>query len=238
MSSAILSGERREESGKRVVETISDLETQQEPAAVRAYRMLEHLIVTHRLLPGSTTTEGALIQLVGLGRTPVREAIQRLAWEGLVEVRPRAGLAIADLHPADWLQIIDARSGIEVTLSKAAARRLDARCRELLQQAAAGMTEARSSGDVAAFLKADKQLDEAIAAAAGNPFATRAVAPLQTHSRRFWYRYHSSSGLMQSTEKHLRLARSIMSGGETQAGLDAAQLMKMLRGLAEDAARL
>lgn len=216
---------------------ITDAEAQQEPAATRAYHMLEHLVVTQQLEPGSTTTEGALIDRLGLGRTPVREAIQRLAWEGLVEVRPRAGLAIAELHPADWLQVIDARTGIETTLSKTAARRLDERSRHLLEHAAEGMAAARETGDAAAFLKADKELDEAIAAAAGNPFATRAVAPLQTHSRRFWYRYHSSSGLMQSTEKHLRLARSIMSGSETQAGLDAAQLMKMLRSLAEDVAR-
>ena len=47
------------------------------------------------LAPGSVATEGTLILRLGLGRTPVREAIQRLAWEGLIEVRPRAGLAIA-----------------------------------------------------------------------------------------------------------------------------------------------
>src|SRR6478609_3116068 len=92
------------------------------PAAARAYRMLERLIVTLELSPGSIATEGGLIERVGLGRTPVREAIQRLAWEGLIEIRPRAGLEIAPLHAADWLRVLDARRGVEIILARAAAR--------------------------------------------------------------------------------------------------------------------
>ena len=70
------------------------------------------------LAPGSIATEGTLIERVGLGRTPVREAIQRLAWEGLLEVRPRAGMAIAPLHAADWLRVLDARRGVEKVLAR------------------------------------------------------------------------------------------------------------------------
>src|SRR4029453_6843205 len=80
-----------------------------EPAATKAYRALEHMIVTLELAPASFVTEGALIQRLGLGRTPVRDAIPRLAWEGLLDIRPRAGIAIAPLHPGDWLRVIDAR---------------------------------------------------------------------------------------------------------------------------------
>src|SRR6185369_2675322 len=92
------------------------------PAAARAYRMLERMIVTLDLPPGSIATEGGLIERVGLGRTPVREAIQRLAWEGLVEIRPRAGLAISPLQAADWVRVLDARSGVEQVLARSAAR--------------------------------------------------------------------------------------------------------------------
>ena len=93
-----------------------------EPAAREAYRALERMIVTLELAPGSVATEGALIERLGLGRTPVREAIQRLAWEGLLEVRPRAGIAIAPLHAGDWLRVLDARRGVEVVLARSAAR--------------------------------------------------------------------------------------------------------------------
>src|SRR5690554_240179 len=92
-----------------------------EPVAAKAYRILERMIVTLELAPGSVVTEGALIARLGLGRTPVREATQRLAWEGLMEVRPRAGLAIAPLNPGDWLRVIEARAGVEAVLARSAA---------------------------------------------------------------------------------------------------------------------
>src|SRR5258707_15099759 len=92
--------------------------TTPEPAAAKAYRVLEHMIVTLELAPASFVTEGALIDRLGLGRTPVREAIQRLAWEGLLDVRPRAGIAIAALHPGDWLGVLDGRRGVEGVLAR------------------------------------------------------------------------------------------------------------------------
>src|SRR5690606_17199610 len=91
-----------------------------EPATMRAYRALERMIVTLELAPGGVATEGALIERVGLGRTPVREAIQRLAWEGLIEIRPRAGLGIAPLNAGDWVKVIDTRRGAEMVLARSA----------------------------------------------------------------------------------------------------------------------
>src|SRR3954471_19871870 len=99
-----------------------DQDVPSEPAAARAYHVLEHKIVTLDLAPSSFVTEGAIIEKLALGRTPVREAIQRLAWEGLLEVRPRAGIAIAPLHPGDWLRVLDARRGVQIVLARSAAR--------------------------------------------------------------------------------------------------------------------
>ncbi len=65
------------------------------------------------------------------------------------------------------------------------------------------MQKAVIAGDVVAFLEADKALDEAIAAAADNPFAARLAAPLQTHSRRFWFRYQADTGLAEAAERHV-----------------------------------
>src|SRR3569623_1899931 len=93
-----------------------------EPSATKAYRDLENMIGTLELAPASFGTEGSLIERLALGRTPVREAIQRLAWEGLLDVRPRAGIAIAPLHPGDWLRVLAARRGVEVVLARSAAR--------------------------------------------------------------------------------------------------------------------
>jgi len=206
-------------------------------ATARAYRILERMIVTLDLAPGSVVTEGALIERVGLGRTPVREAIQRFAWEGLVEIRPRAGLAIAPLRGEDWVRVLDARSGIEQVLARSAARNVEADVSRRLETAADAMRAAAGSGDVFAFLEADKALDEVMAAAAGNPFAARVAAPLQTHSRRFWFRYQAAAGLAAAAERHVGLIRAILSGDSRAAGEEAKRLMGLLYRYAEAVAQ-
>jgi DNA-binding GntR family transcriptional regulator len=208
-----------------------------EPAAARAYRALERMIVTLELPPGSVATEGVLIERLGLGRTPVREAIQRLAWEGLVEVRPRSGLAIAPLHPGDWLRVIDARRGVEIVLARSAARYVTRDAAARFHDAALGMQKAVVTGDVIGFLEADKALDEALASAAENPFAARVAAPLQTHSRRFWFRYKADTGLAEAAERHVALIRSILEGDEKAAAAEAERLMSLLGSHAVAAAR-
>ena len=207
-----------------------------EPVATKAYRVLEHMIVTLELAPASFVTEGSLIARLGLVRTPVREAIQRLAWEGLLDVRPRAGIAIAPLHPGDWLRVIDARRGVEVVLARSAARFVTREAADLFHDAALAMQKAVIAGNVLAFIHADKALDEALALAADNPFAARLAAPLQTHSRRFWFRYKADTGLAESAEHHVALIRSILDGDEEAAAKDAKKLMSLLRGHAEAAA--
>ena len=205
----------------------------QEPAATRAYHELERRIVTLELAPGSIATESTLIDLLSLGRTPVREAIQRLAWEGLVEIRPRAGLAIASLHPADWLRVIDARRGVEILLARSAARFVTRDAANHFHDAALAMQKAVIATDVQTFLAADKALDAALALAADNEFASRLAAPLQAHGRRFWFRYRREAGLAALAEHRVALIRSVLDNDEAAAAADAERLMVMLRNHAE-----
>lgn len=209
----------------------------QQPAAARAYRALERMIVILELAPGSTTTEGALIERLQLGRTPVREAIQRLAWEGLLEVRPRAGIAITPLRPGDWLRVVEARQGVEIAMARAAARHATQEAAGQFAQAASAMQRAVVSGNVLAFMEADKGLDEAMALAADNPFAARVAAPLQTHSRRFWFRYKAETGLAVAAEHHVAIIRAVLGGDADGAAAQAARLMALLSSHAEAAGR-
>jgi DNA-binding GntR family transcriptional regulator len=206
------------------------------PVAARAYRALERMIVTLELVPGSLTTEGALIDRLSLGRTPVREAIQRLAWEGLINVRPRAGLEIAPLHAADWLRVLDARRGVEIVLARSAARFLTAEAALAFQTTALAMHKSVLENDVLGFLEADKSLDEALARAADNDFAVRVASPLQTHSRRFWFRFQSGTGLAESAGNHVTLIRAILARDEEAAAVEADRLMSLLRLHAQAAA--
>lgn len=217
--------------------TVQPGERSAEPATARAYRTLERMIVTLELAPGSIATEGALIERVGYGRTPVREAVQRLAWEGLVEVRPRAGLAIAPLHAGDWVKVIDARRGAEMVLARSAARFLTREAAELFRDSALAMQKAVITGNVIAFLEADKSLDTAMAMAADNPFAVRLVAPLQTHSRRFWFRFQSDTGLADAAERHLGIIRAVTEGDADGAEHATGELMDLLRANADAVTR-
>ena len=208
-----------------------------EPAATTAYRTLERMIVTLELAPSSVVTEGLLIERLGLGRTPVREAVQRLAWEGLIEVRPRAGLAVAPLHAGDWLKVLDARRGVETVLARSAARFINGGTAARFQAAALAMQASVEGDDVIAYLEADKALDEAMAAAADNVYAARTAAPLQTHSRRFWFRYRADASLPESAAHHVGIIRAVLDRDEEGAADEAARLITLLRVYAETAAR-
>jgi DNA-binding GntR family transcriptional regulator len=196
--------------------------------AAQAYRELELLLVTLELEPASFVTEGALVERVGLGRTPVREAIQRLAWEGFIEVKPRLGMRIAPIDPADWPRVLEARRGIEIILASSAARNIDDRLAEHFQQAAFAMHDAVLAKDLLRFLDADKALDEALAAATDNQFAARLAAPLQTHSRRFWFRYRSPNALAESAASHVAVIQAILDRDPVAAGEQAAHLVDQL----------
>jgi DNA-binding GntR family transcriptional regulator len=79
----------------------------------KAYELLEHLIVTQELEPGRTVTEEELAQRTGIGRTSIREALQRLARDGLVEIRPRAGIVILEMTLERQKQLLEARAALQ-----------------------------------------------------------------------------------------------------------------------------
>lgn len=194
----------------------------------QAYLTLEREIVTLRLAPGQMVTEGTLIDKVGLGRTPVREAIQRLEWEGLLEIRPRSGICIAPLNPTDFPKVLEARRGVEIVLAQSAARFASPEHDEALRTIGASMSLAAKNADIDGFLDADKRFDEVLGEAAANPFAARLAAPLQTHSRRFWFRLQRPHSLSRAVERHVALMEAIIARNAATAGQAAAALIDHL----------
>ncbi|WP_439271948.1 GntR family transcriptional regulator [Pseudochrobactrum sp. HB0163] len=216
---------------------ISQPDSQQIPAAGtislsdQAYLLLERSVVTLQLKPGSVINERLLIELTGMGRTPVREAIQRLAWEGLMEVRPRSGIAITPLDPQDFAKVLDAREGVEQVLCRDAARFSDPHTHQKLRDAASMMKQAAETQNIALFLDADKAFDDVLGQASLNPYAARLAAPLQTHSRRFWYRLRQQNSLDDSAAAHRRIIEAIVARDENAAIATAKQLITYLRTL-------
>jgi DNA-binding GntR family transcriptional regulator len=94
-----------------VAETLTD----------QAYRLIEEQIVTLRLKPGDVLSEQMLSATCKIGRTPIREALQRLAHEGLVIILPRKGILVSDLNPRNQLLVLEVRRELERLLSRAGA---------------------------------------------------------------------------------------------------------------------
>ena len=92
--------------------------------AERAYVAIRRLIVTLDLEPGSVINERELVERLGIGRTPVREALRRLAQEGLVEVYPRRGMFVTDVDVRRLAQLSEVRAVLEPEAARLAAERL------------------------------------------------------------------------------------------------------------------
>ena len=161
-------------------------ETSKTPSlAEQAYELLENRLVTLELAPGSIVSEGLLIDMVGLGRTPVREAMQRLAHQDMIRVMPRKCLMIVPVESTDMLHILEVRKRLERLIVKLAA--LNARDEQRSDLSAIARTLSFSHDSFEDFLELDRELDTLLDDCAGNPFASAAVAPLRTHCRRFWF---------------------------------------------------
>src|SRR3954470_16288313 len=109
--------------------------------AERAYLELRERIVTLHLAPGTLLREDDLMRELGIGRTPLREAIKRLALENLVAVQPRSGTYVTSVDAADIVYISEVRAELEAHAADLAARHVDgplrARAEALLDQIAA-----------------------------------------------------------------------------------------------------
>lgn len=194
----------------------------------QAYLALENLIVTLKLKPGSLVTEKQLLDMTGQGRTPVREAIQKLSWQGLIVVRPRVGLQIAEIGPDDSDHVMRVRAEIEPMAAGLVARHANAEQRAALLACAQTMTACAVSGDMASFLAADKTFDEILEDACPNRFLTSALAPLQTHARRVWFSAATHERMDRSISLHVTVIRAIQQGDPDKAAKAMSNLVNAM----------
>ena len=179
----------------------------------QAYRAIEEQIVTLRLKPGDVLSEQMLSATFGFGRTPVREALQRLAHEGLVIILPRKGVLVSDLNPRHQLLVLEVRRELERLLSRAGADRATDDQREQMQEIARGMDRAAKSNDDIAFMRLDREFNRLMIEAAHNSYAARSMKLLQGLSRRFWYmHYRQAADLPLCARLHANHARAIARG--------------------------
>ncbi|MGE8940768.1 GntR family transcriptional regulator [Leptospira interrogans] len=192
----------------------------------QAYRLLEEQIVTLRLKPGDFVSEHEVADDLGFGRTPIREALQRLAFEGLVTVLPRKGILVSRSDTQNQLRVLEVRRELERLLARLGAERASEAQRQRFVDIADGMERAASTNDDIAFMRLDREHNLLVADAAHNEYASRAMRYLHGHSRRFWYlHYQRLVDLPLCAHLHAVQAREIAQGHVEGAGTTSDRLM-------------
>ncbi len=192
----------------------------------KAYTYLEELIVTLKLPPGSAVSETMLSNRLGIGRTPIREALQRLARERLVTILPRRGVIVSDINVKSQLRLLEVRREVERLVARSAARRATPAERTRFAELADQFERSARQNDDTTFMRVDRAFNELCVAAARNEFATGAMGLMQSLSRRFWYLHYKQAADMPETAKlHADIARAIAAGDETAAAAATDQLL-------------
>jgi DNA-binding GntR family transcriptional regulator len=185
----------------------------------RAYTEIEELIVTLQLEPGSAVSEQMLSERLGIGRTPIREALQRLARERLVTILPRRGVVVSAIDVAAQLRLLEVRRELERLVARGAARRASEDERERFAELARLFEKAGRTGDDKTFMRVDREFNELCLAAVKNEFAAGAMGLMNSLSRRFWFHHYKQAADMPETAKlHADIARAIADRDEKEAG--------------------
>ena len=155
--------------------------------AEHAYTELRDRIVTLRLPPGTVLREDELMSELGIGRTPLREAVKRLALENLVAVQPRRGTSVSAVESADIQNITEVRAELEGYAAELAALRLDPETRASAEALLHDLESLDGPADQEVLMRLDERIHRFIWEAAQNPYLAQTLERYFTHSLRIWY---------------------------------------------------
>jgi DNA-binding GntR family transcriptional regulator len=200
----------------------------------QAFSALEEMIVTLKLPPGSLWSEAMLSESIGIGRTPVREAVQRLAEYHLVLIMKRHGIRIAEVNEQEQLLVLETRRELERLIATRAARRASAEDKKTLAAMAQALLKAGKAGDVVEMLRQYFVAKTFTAVCSGNRFTAQAIAPLYTLSRRFYFMHHKElNDLSEVARLHADLLRAIATGDEQAAAVACERQIDYAAGFAK-----
>lgn len=188
----------------------------------RAYNLLEEMIGTLQLPPGTPVSEAELSSQLGIGRTPVREAMQRLARERLLLVLPRRGCIVTPIRPEEEVMLIETRRAIETLVMETAAARASESERRQFGEIAARMKTALRTHDFDAFARLDAEFNRLCIAACRNELAGSMMQVIAPLSRRFWFTHHGRTLSREGVESHIEIALAL-SRGDAKAALSGTE---------------
>ena len=182
-----------------------------ESLSEQAYRLIRDMIVRLDLTPGAVVREDDLQERLEIGRTPIREALQRLARDQFLVVIPRRGMIVSNIDIAELSTLYETRAILEPYVASLACERGTAdhwkQMRKVLDRA---KKQASTAQDQIQF---DAQCHEIVWEAAGNRFLTDTLDVLYAQSDRLWHMYLSDVADMgHALDEHDEILAALESG--------------------------
>jgi len=189
-------------------------------ASDRAYSALREQILDGELAPGTLLAEVEQSTRLGVSRTPLREALSRLAADGLVSSHSGRGVVVTDVPPTRISELFEVRSALEEQAARLAARRRDPAVFEGLQRELRQAHELLENGDPVRheYYELVARLDAAIDDAVQNPLLVSTLAGVRTHVARIRRLSHDDpERLREAAREHLMIVDAIVDGSESLA---------------------
>lgn len=188
------------------------------PLSQQAYEQIKQKIVSLELPPGSVIDEAALREELELGRTPIREALQRLSLEKLVEIVPRRGTFVSDLGIMDLQRLFELRIVLEAQAARLAARRGRKQHWDRMRRTLSQLPGATESFDNEELIAIDKACHEIMYAATDNEFLHDTLVTLYALSLRLWYFSLAEIGDMrEAIVEHREILEALEAGDKERA---------------------
>jgi len=199
-------------------ELLSAIKSPAKTLSEQAYEKLKENIISLKLAPGEILSEAALAKELGLGRTPIREALQKLVGTGLVVILPHKGILVTEINPFKQLQLLELRQALEPLMVRSAAIRSTKEQKALFNEIANKLEIATNENDDISFMHYDNSLHLLISQASNNEYLSRAMDIYHSLCRRFWYLHNKeASDITYSGKLHIALARQLASGDADKA---------------------
>ncbi len=176
------------------------------------------MIVTLELVPGASLSEAGLMAQLEVGRTPLREALRRLADEGFLIIYPRRGIVVRQLGLADAQYVFESRAVIEPANARSAAIAIDTQRTTALESIAEAVDVAERAGDLETFMERDMNLHLTIARLGGNHILTGFTERLVSFNAWLWFTHLKRYGMTASDlAPHREIIAAIVAGDPDSA---------------------
>jgi DNA-binding GntR family transcriptional regulator len=200
----------------------------------RAYEVIRDVIVRGDLEPGAPVRDGELAAQLGLSRAPVRDALARLANEGLVETKPQSYTRVTALVPRDVSDAAAVVRAMHELVTRAAVMLLTPEHVKQMREANRRFKAATRAGDVGAALSADDALHDVLVRVCGNRAAAATIERYTPLIRRLEWRQFSRATARRSAQLHDLLIEACAARDVDEATRITSQIWRALEDLAEE----